>query len=169
MKNLLLFACIATVALFLILPGCSNPHTARIKQIDSLMTELTAVENRLIDVDSAKVNALLKTTVENIRFLQENMDTIDRETAFLIDKYARYKKTFSKWGSKIPAFYTETALRKKQLADLKSDLEKNTLDPVKAQMYYSGEYLHVKILKDIVVEMDSGLASIESEYAKTDG
>ena len=144
-----------------------NPHAEQIRQIDSLNTQLKALESTLARVDSAKVNERLRIQLENLNFAQSEMDTMPRHHAFLLDKYNQYKKAYSKWGAKIPAFYKERALRLNQLQDLKADMENEARSADTLNNYFSQELENIKLLTNIVNSMEVNLESIEQPYLET--
>lgn len=168
MKNFLSLASI-TIITIAILSGCGkNPHTERIRQIDSLLVEMDQIEKTLHAADTASMNSILRHQVENINFIQRSADTLPRETAFLVDEYARYKKAYAKWGAKMPAFYSELLLRKQQLENLRNDLEKNLIEEQNANTFYDTEAMHVRELEEIVHQMDSGLTSIQDDMQRSE-
>jgi hypothetical protein len=160
MRISIVLICIATAFV-----ACKpNPHTATITQLDSLNVALTKVKLVLDGVDTAQVYQRLRLQLDNINYVQQTMDPMSREVAFLIDRYGQSKKAYSRWGGKIPAFYEEHELRQQQLKDLKTDLENNAIDLEKGQHYLNDEALQIRLLSEMVIQMDSNLRAIENRY-----
>jgi chromosome segregation ATPase len=155
-----------SLAAFLFACG-PNPHEAHIQQIDSMNRQLVNLAAVLENVDSAKIKQRLQQQIENINFLQQEMDSMPRETAFLIDRYGQCKKAYSKWSAKMTSFYEEREMRIAQLNDLKTDMKKKAIDVEKATLYFNDEALQIRLLSELILRMDSSLLSIETQFQET--
>lgn len=155
------FSCLA----LLFILACNRPSFEKeLKQLDSLNTTLSQVMLTLNAVDTTMIHERLSEQIEQFSFIHRNADTISRENAFVLDRYAQCKKAYSTWGKKLPLLKSEAQLRKNQLEDLRNDLEKALVESEEALTYVQTETKNIRQLADITTQMHKGLEFTNGRY-----
>lgn len=139
MKNITIFI-IISVLLLLINSSCKQDNTVQIKKLDSLNYTINSIEKIL------KTISIKELQERHLRYKQiikkvKNISTDSVDTAFYnqmsIGKVA--KKTFKTIISNHNAYIKALEICKQQHADLKKDVNNNTLHPDSFKLYYKKE------------------------------
>jgi ElaB/YqjD/DUF883 family membrane-anchored ribosome-binding protein/regulator of replication initiation timing len=136
----------------------SKADEAKIQSIDTLLKTLNDAEEMLLSVDAQKVDKKLAEINETADFLNTHLrDTIDKETAIEVSEYLRYKKALRFYKENYPEFIEAVNTSRKQLSDLKTDVENGVLDNEKFNEYYNNE---MRIVLDISQNIDRAVNGV---------
>jgi hypothetical protein len=128
---------VSGLALMLMLFSCGTRYTKEIAKVDSLQVVLGKIDTVFNTLDSARIGQIAKEIKLNLIFLQNNCsDTISEEMAEFLDEYNSVSETLELVNKRLSEMAIELKNSKKQLADLRSDLEHNILkaEQVKVDM-----------------------------------
>jgi hypothetical protein len=119
---------------FAILLSCCNlfqkkkTEQKKITEIDTLLTLLEKEHVKIVKFDTSFIKPYKIKMQEHLLLIQDSLDSIDRQTALFLSKYARYKKALIKFNTKWFSLSKDLALSKHQLKNLRHDIE-NELIP----------------------------------------
>ena len=116
-----------------VLASCNETqYQEEIKTVDYLLSRIDSAEKAHANIDTsgiadAGVSFKKKFTFVSSSFEQQN-DTLNRDAALLISNYRDLKKPYANFVDEWMANAKELEFSKKQLIDLRHDLEHNLLD-----------------------------------------
>lgn len=140
--------------------SCNNNSDtkSKVKTIDSLDAEVERALNYCLTVDTSWVLPITKEAAENYAKLKSvyTPDSIIPDEAKLIGFYKEFKKVGNKFYRDKDALIRNLRLAKKQLKDLKTDVENAALTEEEVQKYLNQEKLvtidllsQFKLFKDL--------------------
>lgn len=148
----------------LLLFSCGAPDSRFISQVESLEKTIFASEQSLQGIDTSKIGNYFRISNENLKFIQENMDTMDKQTAILVADYSASRKSLRMFLENYSDVSKELGYSKKQLNDLKTDIEKNLVAEDKFTDYYSAESKSVDKLSELVENLVQWYSSALKMY-----
>ncbi len=157
------------IALFLLgyMVSCtSKADQAKINAIDTLLMSLNDAEEMLLSVDNQTVDKKLQLVKENTKFIQDNLtDTIDKATALEISEYYSYRKALTFYKENYGEFQEAINTSRKQLNDLKADVENGLLTDEKFNEYYNNE---MRIALEITQNIEQAVNGVNIVLPKID-
>ena len=144
----------------------SKADQAKIQSIDTLLTTLNEAEEMLLSVDANLVNQKLEEINSDADFLNTHLkDTIDKATAIEISEYLRYKKSLQFYKENYPEFVEAINTSKKQLNNLKADVENGLLTDEQFNTYYNNE---MRIALEIMQNVERAVNGVNLVLNKID-
>ena len=137
--------------------ACKNAFEKEAGQIDSLMAIVKDTENALLSVDTSRVFSTTRQMQKDIADINSVADTLDKETAFKLADYYSSKKQLYQLTSNYATYNTKINLAKKQLNDLKQDLNNGLITKEKFSDYYRTEQMAVVELNNEINRAINGL------------
>lgn len=138
MKKILFFVCSVSLA------ACTGSHfKTEVAQVDSLLKEAEKLEKGMLAVDTIRLDSISMEASNNINHIKRvyDTDTIDMVEARGVTTYKALRKISGRSKSERRKIWKEMALTKKQLTNLKSDLERGIPDEPTAKKYVQEEKL----------------------------
>lgn len=139
-----------------ILPLCflackSGKHAKEIKTIDSLYTVIDTIEKNLNSADTIKVKDVFEEYMKNIGQIRDCFnDKKDDTTWKAITSYGIIRKPLRNFLNDYSALYEEIRYSRKQLDNLKADIEGENIQKDTILEYTKNEVAAVNSLKQIV-------------------
>jgi len=129
MKKLPFVVLVLSLALF----ACnSTPYTEEIQDAKSLIDTLNLAEKELATIDTSGYRDASKGYAVKVGYIQKtymnNGDTINRKLAEILTGYKELKKPYQQFISKYETTQQEIEFSRKQLKNLKYDMERASLD-----------------------------------------
>lgn len=110
----------------------STPYTEEIEEARSLIESLDSASTELAQIDTSGYRNASKAYAVKVGYIQNQYanagDTIDRELAEILTGYKELKKPYQQFVSKYETTQKEIEFSRKQLKNLKYDMEKASLD-----------------------------------------
>ena len=138
--------------------ACNNPNEKEIGEVDALIGKIVQTEKSLLSVDTSKVFGTKRLLEKDLAEFNKIGDTLTKEEAFRAEDIFGSKKKFYRLTTRYPKFISQIEMSKKQLANLKQDLENGLIKKENYSNYYAQEEnaineLDVQINK-LVVNID---------------
>lgn len=144
-----------------------KPDTKPTEQaLDSLALKAWEAEAEITGIETEAWKNLCAEAKQNVEFINFNFkDTMSRETAMAIDKYARAAKTLEAFVNDFSTIKQQVSLAAEQMNKLKADFTKQArpLDSIKA--YIEREEKNLQILNDAVAAK-TGYARQQAELVE---
>ncbi|MBD79145.1 MAG: hypothetical protein CL840_09515 [Crocinitomicaceae bacterium] len=149
------------------LMGCSsNPNEESIKIVDSLLVKVKQADEELSSVNINGITSYVDTITFDVKFIQqEYKDTMTLDLATKVDVYHRLVKSIYKFEKNYNAQKDDIAYSKKQLLNLKSDLNSGVMDSGLLAMYLPAETEAVNRLLESNSSLKIWFENIESGYS----
>lgn len=159
---------IAVLGLAGVLTSCSeSPNEKPIRQVDSLLTVVSAAHEKLQTINPEDYQLILDTIKQDVQFIQSHYpDTMDLQTALKVDYYYRTIKSVNKFKSTHSSQNTELNYTQTQLGNMKKDLENELMDVESFKELYPSEAKAVSRHKESVGNLKAWHESIESTYKR---
>jgi len=146
--------------------SCERTHYKQeIVTIDSLQVRLDTVALMFRRIDTAGISDLSQKFSENLGFVQQayikKKDTIPKDVALLMSDYRTLKKPATGFYGNYQKAGEELKFSKRQLSDLKHDLQNNLLDSILVQEMLQGEMKAVGSVENSVQDL-----KLSSEFTK---
>lgn len=124
---------IGFLALFATFSACNQtPYTAEIETVNKLLAKMDSAEQIHARIDTTGLTEGKRVFNQKFNFVTANYtktpDTLHRQEAMLISDYRNLKKPYDRFSTQYAANAKELEFSKKQLLDLRHDLEHNLLD-----------------------------------------
>jgi hypothetical protein len=155
----LLFVTVSFVA-------CNNPNEKEINEINALIAKATETENSLLSIDTSKVFGTKRQLEADIESFSEIGDTLSKAEAFKVSDIFGSKKKFYRLTAGYPKFIEQIETSKKQLNDLKQDLENGLINKDNYSTYYSDEQIALKDLDLQINKLVIGIDIVVEKYEK---
>ena len=138
----------------LILVSCTTTNSKFLGEVEKLEESVASSEKAFLAVDTATIGKYLRTSNVNLQYFQDNnIDTLDKQTAILISDYAASRKSLRRLLEQYNDIAQEINYTKKQLLALKTDVTNNALGEEKFSVYYSSEVKAVDRLNELIDNM----------------
>jgi hypothetical protein len=152
---------ILAVSLF---ASCSNSYTSEIKTIDSLLISLDSSRNLLYAMDTGLVYKRIQTCTDNINYIFNHNESVNREQAFIIDDYSLCRKYYSKFAQKFPRLFDDIETVPRQLENLRKDLSKDLIPKEKASKFLIEEQLAAESMIESINQMAQRFESLDRSF-----
>ncbi|MFA4851850.1 MAG: hypothetical protein WC599_04965 [Bacteroidales bacterium] len=139
-----------------ILPLCflackSGKHAKEIKTIDSLYTVIDTIEKNLNSADTIKVKDVFEEYMKNIGQIRDCFNDKKGDTTWkIITPYGIIRKPLKNFLNDYSGLYEEIRYSRKQLDNLKADIEGENIQKDTISEYTINEVTSVNRLKQIV-------------------
>ncbi|MFA5781041.1 MAG: hypothetical protein WC868_02105 [Bacteroidales bacterium] len=139
-----------------ILPLCflackSGKHAKEIKTIDSLYTVIDTIEKNLNSADTIKVKDVFEEYMKNIGQIRDCFNDKKGDTTWkIITPYGIIRKPLKNFLNDYSGLYKEIRYSRKQLDNLKADIEGENIQKDTISEYTINEVTSVNRLKQIV-------------------
>ena len=147
--------------------SCTNPNAKEIEEVDALLTIINDTEMSLLSIDTGLVFGTKRQMEMDIEEISNISDTITREEAFKLDDIFRSKKGFNTITNNYNGFLREIDFSKKQLNNLKQDLENGLMKEEDFKINYALEEEHILMLNGKIGKALNGL-NLAIEKHKSD-
>lgn len=143
---------VVIIILPLCFPACkSDKHAKEIKTIDSLYTVIDTIEKNLNSADTIKIKVVFEEYMKNIGQIRDCFNDKKGDTTWkTITSYGIIKKPLKKFLNDYSALYEEIRYSRKQLDNLKADIEGENIQKDTILEYTKNETAAVNSLKQIV-------------------
>ena len=159
MKNIL-----SVLIIGLVFMACESPNKKEIEEVNALLTIASDTEKMLLSVDTASVFKIKKIMGEDFKRLSSFSDTLKKEEAFRIADIFGSKKKVFRMAKNYVGYFTQLSLSKKQLSNLKKDLENGLLKDGKFQGYYESEQSVLMKLNADINKYANGMDAAIGKY-----
>ena len=140
----------------LIFVSC-NPNQKEIGEVESLLALIEDSEKSLLSVDTSLVFEVKRQMDQDIFSINTSGDTLTRKDAFKLDDVFGSKKRLHTIMRNYPGFLHQIEFSKKQLNNLKKDLEKGLVTKEDFTSYYKAEQNEVMELNSQISKALAGL------------
>jgi len=144
--------------------ACNNPNEKEIKQVDALIAKATETEKSLLSLDTSKVFGTKRQLEKDIAIFTKIGDTLTKDEAFKVSNIFGSKKKFYRLTAGYPKFINQIETSKKQLIDLKQDLENGLIKKENYTTYYSDEEAALKELDFQINKLITGIDLVVEKY-----
>ena len=144
--------------------SCDNINIKKeLKAIDSLNQVIGKADIKIKDIDVEKVKKCQEEVIANLNIIEEYyQDTLPRELIKLLSDYNSIKKPLKRFLDNKEYYDKEIVYSKKQLQNLKQDIEKRLITKEQFQEYYSTEMKAVSDLeRDINLYVNTAKTKID--------
>lgn len=146
------------------LGACNTPNQNEIKEVEALIAKVDSTEKALLSLDTAKIFGTKRQLATDIKEFERIKDTLTREEAFRVADYFGSKKKFYRLSARYPQFIADIELSKKQLNNLKQDLENDLVKKDYYSTYYADEHSAFKDLEFQVNKLVTGIDVVVDKY-----
>ncbi len=151
-----------------LLASCNQTnYPNEIKTIDSLLTRIDSAENLYSKIDTSGLYEEGRTFKMKFNFVknayEQSEDTLNHDMAILISEYRDLRKPYAQFKDMYVANAKELEFSKKQLFDLRHDLEYNLLDTNFVRRMVNSERDATESLVNETKNLFSGRKSIIDE------
>jgi len=141
-----------------ILQSCRNVNQKEIGEVDALLKIMADAEELLQAVDTSDLYSITTFVKADLKRLREYKDTLTKEAAFKVDDYIGRKKTLYALATNYSRYEFELKEERKQLNNLKQDLENNLIKKEDFVTYYESEQRAVLHINDQISIATEGMA-----------
>ncbi len=146
-----------------LLVACGNQYQKEIAEVDGLLTMVNEIEKTVLSVDTSKAFETQRQIIKDLKYIESLNDTLDKETAFLLGDFYSDKKKIDRFYSNYHVIINQIDISKKQLNNLKQDLNNGLVSSEKFKDYYSAE--HASIM-DIDMKVNKSVRGIDEAIQK---
>ena len=155
------------VLLFLIIGlafnACKNPNEKEIADVKALIVSVEDSEKFLFAVDTSKVFSFKRQMEKDLMNFNSIQDTLTKEEAFKVGDIFASKKRLFRLESNYPELIREIEFSKKQLNNLKQDLENQVMKKEDFKLNFATEKAAVK---DLEGKINKSIQNIEVDLQK---
>ena len=148
----------------LVFGACNNSNKKEINEVDDLIAKATETEKSLLSLDTSKVFGTKRQLEKDIATFIKIGDTLTKDEAFKISDIFGSKKKFYRLTAGYPKFINQIEISKKQLNDLKQDLENGLIKKENYTAYYSDEQIALKDLDIQINKLVIGIDAVIEKY-----
>ena len=148
---------ISLTLIVIIFFGCKEAYEKENSEIDSLNQLVNNTEEVLLSIDTAKVFSVVRDVKKELWNFGNRFDTLDRETTFKVADYYGNKKSLYFIYDNYPKFIYEIEVTRKQLDNLKDDLNNGIIPKEKFVDYYKNEQEIIVTLNDKINTAVNGI------------
>lgn len=150
----------------LIFGACNNPNQKEIAEVEALIAKVGETEKSLLSIDTSKVFGTKRQLELDIAEFNNLSDTLSKEEAFRVAEYFGSKKKFYRLTARYPKFIGDIETSKKQLDNLKQDLENGLVKKENYTTYYTEEQMILKDLDFQINKLITGIDVVVEKYEK---
>jgi len=144
--------------------ACTNPNEKEINEVDVLIAKAAETEKSLLSLDTSKVFGTKRQLEQDLAEFIKIGDTLSRADAFKISDIFGSKKKLYRLTAGYPKFIGQLETSKKQLVDLKQDLENGVIEKEIYAVYYSDEEAALKDLDFQINKLVIGIDLVVEKY-----
>lgn len=144
--------------------ACNHPNQKEISEVEGLIATVVEIEKSLLSIDTSKVFGAKRQLEKDFAEFIAIGDTLTKEEAFEIADYFGSKKKFYRLTANYPSFVNSIEISKKQLNNLKQDLENDLLEKEKYTTYYSNEQAYLNALNHKINKLVTGIDAAAERY-----
>lgn len=137
--------------------SCNNSNKKEIGEVDALLATVLESEKSLLSIDTSVVFTAKRQMDMDMAEIKMINDTLTREEAFKLDDIFGSKKRMSKLMNNYPGLIRQIEFSKKQLNNLKQDLENGLVKKEDFQKHYLTEQTEVMTLNTQINKTVGGL------------
>lgn len=158
--------------LILIVSSCRQNTTEQKVQLNDLLMEVQQFKDSISAIDTTSIFESSRTIKQNLKFIHNNLDTIDVNTASIIAEVYKEREKVFFVEEHYYDFLNELSISQQQLEKLKIDLDNGLLTKENFNTFYQEEArifvnLNQKI-RAAFVEADSANVFIQEQSYKID-
>jgi len=144
--------------------ACKNPNEKEIGEIEALITKVNETEKVLLSLDTGKIFRTKRQLEGDLAVFNKIVDTLNRADAFKVADIFGSKKKFYRLTVGYPKFVSQIETSKKQLDNLKQDLENGLIKKENFTTYYADEQVALKELEFQINKLVSGIDVVVEKY-----
>lgn len=134
------FSLVGIIFSLLIFSSCRKKNAEEVKQADSLSLMIDSAEKNFFSVDSVRIKNILDSNEHKEMLIKKySPDSLDKQTTILLANYLRLLKTLEEFPSEKKNVLMQISLSRKQLADMKHDLQSNSMSKEDFAKYFPDE------------------------------
>ena len=139
------------------LNACQNANEKQIGEIEGLISIIDDTQKTLLSVDTSQVFSAKRQMENDLKDFNSTRDTLTKAEAFVMDNYYSSKKRIYRLTSNYAKYMQQINFSRKQLEDLKQDLENGLISKKNFSKYYTTEQMAVMDVNSQITEAISGL------------
>ncbi|MBL4669315.1 MAG: hypothetical protein JKY30_08640 [Flavobacteriales bacterium] len=144
--------------------ACNTPNEKEIGEVDALLSIVDETEKLFLSIDTARAFAAKRILEVDLAEFNKYADTLKKEEAFKIADIFGGKRTLYRLVSNYPGFTQQLEMSKKQLTNLKKDLENNLINKENYTSYYGSEQKAIMDLNNKISNAIAGLETVIGKY-----
>lgn len=144
--------------------ACNNPNEKEIGEVEALITKVNVVEKELLSLDTAKIFSTKRQLEKDLAIFHAVTDTLNKADAFKAADIFGSKKKFYRLTARYPKFIAQIETSKKQLDNLKQDLENGLIKKENYVAYYTEEQVALKELDFQINKLITGIDVVVDKY-----
>lgn len=164
-KKILMLKYLSLIMSLLLLYSCNSQNNkVAVKQINELQHKTDSLLNIVENMNKDSLEYMYQTTSDKLNFFQ-NLNTLlpNKTHQNIVSSWSYIFKFFKKQKQKPAKFYYQLNFSKKQLKDLKEDIENGVLSDDKIQKYTNDE---TKALETTKTEVNTFMIDLKKEKQK---
>lgn len=141
----------------------SKRYAVELKQLDSLSNSLDSAQLKFTAIDTIEIHKHINELNTNLDFIENNnSDTVNRETAFVLSDYSMLRDTFKKINKEYVGLMKEQKESKEQVLNLIHDLKNGKVQEEKIPVYIKDEKTEAdRVIQGVEILSESAKTSIE--------
>lgn len=159
MKQYLLIISLIAFSFF----ACKNAYEKELGEVEGLITMVDEIEKTVLSVDTSKAFDAQRKIAQDFKVLNSLNDTLSKEDAFRLDDFYSGKKKIFRFSSNYMYILKQVEFAKKQLNELKQDLNNGLIEKDKFKEYYSTE--HASIM-DLNMQVNKSVNGVDEAVQK---
>ena len=147
--------------------SCMGEADPRLQKLDALDAKLAKVDSlyQPVDADTARIRAYFNNAVKSLKFVQNNYtDTMPLDLAVFLSDYRADRKLLGWTAKTAHSCAVDMTYARKQIANLRTDIENNKLDDSKFEEYYATEAGSIEELLTLVTDLNGKWQKAISRY-----
>lgn len=130
----------AIIFSLMIFTSCVRKNQDELKRTDSLMNVLDSAENKFLASDSTRIQNVLDSMNHKTKLIQKfASDTLDKEMTIFLSDYLRIQQALEKYYPDRRNIIPQITLSKKQLDNMKHDLNNGAISKEEFEKYFPEE------------------------------
>jgi hypothetical protein len=141
----------------------SKRYAVELKQLDSLSNSLDSAQVKFAAIDTIEIHKHINELNINLNFIENNnSDTVNRETAFVLSDYSALHETFKKINKEYIELMKKQKESKEQILNLIHDLKNGKVQEEKIPVYIKDEQTEAdRVIQGVEVLSESTKTSVE--------
>jgi len=140
---------------------------AKVNAVDSLVSRIDSIHNQIADYDSSAIAETATQFYTNYNYITSEMkDTIERETAIKLSRYFSLKKAFNFFNQNYSESKEQVLEEKKQLNDLKQDIENGLVEEKQLDNYLELEKDNLYLIEGRATTLNNAVHSINTMFTE---
>jgi len=144
--------------------ACDNSNKKEIEEVESLIARVNETEKVLLSIDTSKVFGITRLLEKDLAEFKKIKDTLTKDEAFTVADYFGSKKKFYRLTAGYPRFIGQIETSKKQLSNLKQDLQNGLIKKDDYISFYQEEQAIFKDLNFQINKLITGIDLVVDKY-----